>query len=100
MYKREKKRCYYGILISVLVFIVGQILLNYVSVLENPFGGNTLYIILGTALTLFSVIGVFFLVRHILYLNRKAHSKRKSKVKFLNPDELKRHRERSSRATS
>lgn len=83
MYKQEKKRCYIGIGISVLLFILGQILLNYVSVLEKPFLGNTIYIVLGTSLILFSVIGIFFLIRHILHLNKKAHRKKHTKVTFL-----------------
>lgn len=87
MYKQEKKRCYLGIGISILFFITGKILLDYVSVLEKPPGGSTIYIILGTAMMLFSVIGIFFLVRHILQLNRKAHRKRNTKVRFLK-DEL------------
>lgn len=87
MYKQEKRRSYLGIALSILLFIIGQILLNYVSVMEKPPGGNTLYIILGTALILFSMIGMFFLIRHILQLNRKAHRKRNTKVKFLK-DEL------------
>ncbi|NMH26943.1 hypothetical protein [Flavobacterium silvaticum] len=97
MYKQEKKRSYLGIALSVLLFVIGQILLNYVSVLEDPPGGNTLYIILGTALILFSVIGIFFLVRHILHLNRKANRKRNTKVKFLK-DELRKQARSSSEA--
>lgn len=92
MYKREKGKCYLGIAISVFVFLIGQLLLNYVSVMESPLGGNTLYIILGTSLILFSLLAIFFLVRHILYLNRKAYRKKKTKVKFLDPKELHRHR--------
>lgn len=97
MYKSEKKRCYIGLAISVIVFIIGQILLNYVSVLEKPAGGNTLYIITGTALILFSVIAFFFLVKHLFYLKKKAVKKRKSDIKFLNKNDFKRYQEAKAR---
>ena len=101
MYKSEKKRCYIGIAFSVVVFVIGQFLLNYVSEMEKPAGGHTLYIISGTALILFSVISIFFLVKHILHLKKKAKKKRRTHIKFLDKNDYKSHSSsRSSKKSS
>lgn len=83
MFKHERKKCYWGLLCCVGMFVVGDTLLDYISVQEHPPGGNTIWIVLGTGFIIISVIAAFFLVRHLIYLRKKEKRKKSTRVVFL-----------------
>ena len=51
------------ILICIVFFILGYYLLNHVSVMENPFLGNTFHIILGCILMALSTLIIVITVK-------------------------------------
>lgn len=51
------------ILICIVFFILGHYLLNHVSVMENPFLGNTFHIILGCVLMAVSTLIIVITVK-------------------------------------
>lgn len=91
MFKEERIRSYRGIALCVVIFIIGRILVDFISIRENPVLGNTFYIVAGNLLMAVSIIAIGLIIRH-LYRLRKKEKKRKSgsKVVFLE-DEKKRH---------
>ena len=68
-----------GIFLCVLLFIFGYFfVLNYVSTLEKPPLGNTLYILIGSTLTIISILGIFVLAKYLYdYKKRKLRQERK-----------------------
>lgn len=81
--KPEKQRCYIGIAISVVVFIFGYYILNFISTREKVPLGNTLYILIGTTLMAVSAIIIFLILRHLNKLEKKLKKRRASKIVFL-----------------
>jgi len=94
MSKRVYDRCLIGIGLCILVFILGYIILNYISTMENPPLGNTIYILIGSALTFLSILG-FILILKFMYdtkkkEERKERKRRKHKLFYLKDSQRKR----------
>jgi hypothetical protein len=70
-----------GIICCLVLFAFGYFfVLNYVSTLEDPPLGNTVYILFGSAISIISVLG-FVLILKFLYdhKKKKEHKERKRK---------------------
>lgn len=83
MFRKERKKCYWGLVLCAALLGIGEFLLNYVSVQESPPFGSTFHIILGTGLDILAVIGGVFIIRHLLHLKKKEKKKKSSGVVFL-----------------
>ncbi len=75
-----RQKIFMGIGACVVVFIVGYYVLNYISTMEDPPLGNTVYILLGSALVFSSIIGVFFILKY-LYDYKKQQERRERRRK-------------------
>lgn len=80
MSKRVYERGLIGIGLCIIVFILGYIVLNHISTMEDPPMGNTIYILIGSALTFLSILG-FILILKYLYDNKKKKERRERKRK-------------------
>ncbi|RZJ70462.1 hypothetical protein [Flavobacterium sp.] len=88
MFKEEKKKSYRIIAICALVFLLGFFLRDWISIKEDPFPGNTFYIITGNLFMACSVIVFAFMVRKIYRIRIKEKRKKSgSKVVFLDENE-------------
>jgi len=84
LFQSERKNYYAGIVGCVLGFVLGQFLLEVVSVSESPFGGQTLYIIIGSVLTVFSILFTGILIKKLIdYSKRKKNRRKNTKIVFL-----------------
>lgn len=96
MFKEERAKSYRGIGLCVIMFAVGYVLLEWVSVRENPVLGNTFHIVAGYLLMAVALVGTGLIVRYLYRLKlRQKRKKSGSKVVFL--DDKKQQRGRSSR---
>lgn len=70
-----------GIFLCVLLFIFGYFfVLNYLSTLEKPPLGNTVYILIGSTFSIVSILGVGVIVKYLYdYNKRKLRQERKRK---------------------
>ncbi|MDI1316932.1 hypothetical protein [Flavobacterium sp.] len=70
-----------GIFLCILLFLFGYFfVLNYVSTLEKPPLGNTLYILIGSTFSIVSVLGIGVIVKYLYdYNKRKLRQERKRK---------------------
>lgn len=70
-----------GIIFCILLFAFGYFfILNYVSTLERPPLGNTLYILLGSTFSIVSVLGIVLIIKYLYdYKKRKLRKERKRK---------------------
>ncbi|WP_333877860.1 hypothetical protein [Flavobacterium sp.] len=87
MSRRVNERGLIGIGLCIIVFVLGYFVLNHVSTLEDPPLGNTIYILIGSALTFLSILGVILILKY-MYDNkkrkeRKERKRRKHKVFYL-----------------
>ena len=82
----EQKKSFLGIALCVVVFVLGQVLLEVVSKLEDPPLGNTFYIILGCTFMVGSLLAIYFLIKHLRHLRRKKIRRHKSKIVFLDDE--------------
>jgi hypothetical protein len=80
MSKRVYERGLIGIGLCIIVFILGYIVLNHISTMEDPPMGNTIYILIGSTLTFLSILG-FVLILKYLYDNKKKKERRERKRK-------------------
>jgi hypothetical protein len=62
MSKRTNERCLIGIVLCIVVFILGYYILNHISTMEDPPLGNTIYILIGSALTFLSILGIILIL--------------------------------------
>ena len=69
MSRKINERGLIGIGLCILVFILGYIILNHISTMEDPPLGNTIYILLGSTLSFTSVLGIIVILRYMY--NRK-----------------------------
>lgn len=87
MSKRTQERCLIGIGLCVIVFILGYIVLNYISTMEDPPLGNTIYILLGSTLTFLSILGIVLILKFMYDTKkrevRKERKRRKHKLFYL-----------------
>ena len=76
------KRGIIGIIFCFFLFVFGYFfVLNYVSTLEDPPLGNTIYILLGSTLSIVSVLGIFLIVRYLFYYKKKKERKERKRKK-------------------
>lgn len=68
-----------GIIFCILLFAFGYFfILNYVSTLERPPLGNTLYILLGSTFSIVSLLGIVLIIKYLYdYKKRKLRKERK-----------------------
>ena len=84
MFKEERARSYKGIALCAVIFVLGYVLLEWVSIKEDPILGNTFHIVAGYLLMVSAVIVTGLILRY-LYRLRKKEKRRKSgsRVVFL-----------------
>ncbi len=75
-----RQRVVIGIGGCVGVFLLGYYVLEHISTMEDPPLGNTLYILLGSALVFSSIIGIFFILKY-LYDYKKQQERRERRRK-------------------
>jgi hypothetical protein len=80
MSKRTNERCLIGIVLCIVVFILGYYILNHISTMEDPPLGNTIYILIGSALTFLSILGIILILKY-MYDNKKKAERRERKRK-------------------
>ncbi len=80
MSKRTHERCLIGIGLCIVVFILGYIVLNHISTMEDPPMGNTIYILIGSSLTFLSILGVLLILKY-MYDNKRKAERRERKRK-------------------
>ena len=79
MSKSVTERSIFGIICCVILFAFGYFfVLNYVSTMEEPPLGNTIYILLGSTLSIVSVLG-FLLILKFLYDHKKRKERKERK---------------------
>ncbi len=81
MSKRPLERCLIGIGICVVVFILGYfVVLNHFSTMEDPPLGTTIYILVGSALSFLSILGIILIIKY-MYDTKKKTERRERKRK-------------------
>jgi quinol-cytochrome oxidoreductase complex cytochrome b subunit len=78
MSKSLNQRGLIGIGLCGIVFFIGYYILNYISTMEDPPLGNTIYILIGSLLVL--VLGVFLILKYI-YDSKKKKERRQRRRK-------------------
>ncbi len=70
-----------GIVCCIILFVFGYFfVLNYVSTMEDPPLGNTVYILLGSTLSIISILGIFLILKYLYdYKKKKERKERKRK---------------------
>lgn len=80
MSRRLYQRALIGIAACVVVFLIGHYVLEHISTMEDPPLGNTLYILLGSALVFSSGLGVILILKYLYdYKKKKERRERKRK---------------------
>ena len=87
MSRKASQRGLIGIGFCILLFAFGYFVLNYISTMENPPLGNTIYILIGSTLTIISGLGIILNLKY-LYDNkkkkeRKIRKRRNNKLFYL-----------------
>ncbi|MES2411013.1 MAG: hypothetical protein V4535_06170 [Bacteroidota bacterium] len=79
MSKSVPERGIIGIICCIILFAFGYFfVLNYVSTMEDPPLGNTIYILLGSTLSMVSVLGIILILKSLYdYKKRKMRKERK-----------------------
>lgn len=81
MSRTMNERGLIGIALCIFLFAFGYFfVLNYISTMEDPPMGNTIYILIGTTLSIISVLGIFVILR-FLYNHKKKKEKKERKRK-------------------
>ncbi|TBX70004.1 hypothetical protein EZL74_06195 [Flavobacterium silvisoli] len=80
MSRKINERGLIGIGLCIVVFFVGQYVLNHLSTMEHPPMGNTIWIILGSTLVFTSALGVVLILKY-LYDTKKRKERRERKRK-------------------
>ena len=84
MSRRLYQRVLLGILACVVVFFIGYYILERISTMENPPLGNTMYIVIGSALMFTSGLGVVLVIKYLYdYKKKKERRERKRKKQKL-----------------
>ena len=81
MSKSVAERGLIGIICCVILFAFGYFfVLNYVSTMEDPPLGNTLYILLGSTISIVSILGIIVILKYLYdHKKRKERKERKRK---------------------
>lgn len=88
MSKSVAERGLIGIILCVILFAFGYFfVLNYLSTLEDPPLGNTVYILIGSTFSIVSILGIIlilkFLYDHKKRKERKERKREKHKLFYL-----------------
>ncbi|HEX8270849.1 MAG TPA: hypothetical protein VF581_13230 [Flavobacterium sp.] len=83
MFITDKIYCCIGIALSVVGFILGEVLLNTIAPIEALELTTTTRIILGCTLMTLSILAGYFLVKHLLYLDRTEKRRKNTSIVFL-----------------
>ena len=81
MSKRTNERCLIGIVLCIVVFILGYYILNHISTMEDPPLGNTIYILIGSALTFLSILGIILILKYMYDSKKKAERRERKRKK-------------------
>ncbi|MCF6130475.1 hypothetical protein L1S35_12385 [Flavobacterium sp. AS60] len=80
MSRRLHQRALIGIGACVVVFLIGYYVLEHISTMEDPPLGNTIYILLGSALVFSSGLGIILIIKYLYdYKKKKERRERKRK---------------------
>lgn len=91
MFKEERAKSYKGIAACAVIFILGYILLEWVSIKEDPILGNTFHIVAGYLLMSVALLGIGLIARRLYRLRRKEKRRKSgSPVIFLNDKKARR----------
>lgn len=81
MSKSVVERGLIGIIFCLILFAFGYFfVLNYVSTMEDPPLGNTVYIMIGSTLSIVSILGVILILKY-LYDHKKKKERKERKRK-------------------
>lgn len=80
MSQKLQTRVLIGIGFCFSVFIFGYYVLNHISTMEDPPLGNTIYILIGSALIFSSFIGIIVILKYLYdYKKKKERRERRRK---------------------
>lgn len=81
MSKSAVERALIGIVFCIIVFCFGYFfVLNRISTMEDPPLGNTIYILIGSTLSVVSILGIILILKYLYdYKKRQERKKRKRK---------------------
>lgn len=80
MSKRLHQRALIGIFACIVIFILGYIVLEYISPMEEPPLGNTIYILFGSGLVFSSALGAVLIIKYLYdYQKQKERRERRRK---------------------
>lgn len=81
MSKSVVERALIGIIFCIVVFVFGYFfVLNRISTMEDPPLGNTIYILIGSTLSVVSILGIIVILKY-LYDYKKKQERRQRKRK-------------------
>jgi cell division protein FtsW (lipid II flippase) len=81
MSKSVVERGLIGIIFCLILFAFGYFfVLNYVSTMEDPPLGNTVYILLGSTFSIISILGILVILKY-LYDHKKKKERKERKRK-------------------
>jgi membrane protein implicated in regulation of membrane protease activity len=67
-----RKRGLIGIICCIILFVFGYFyVLNYISIMEYPPLGNTIYILLGSTFSIISVLGFLLILKYLYDYEKK-----------------------------
>ncbi|HNP31950.1 MAG TPA: hypothetical protein PKN96_01510 [Flavobacterium sp.] len=80
MSRRVHERGLIGIGFCILVFALGYVVLEYISTMEDPPLGNTIYILIGSTFIFTSILGFVVILKYLYdYKKKKERRQRKRK---------------------
>ena len=81
MAKSAAERGLIGVICCIILFAFGYFfVLNYVSTMEDPPLGNTIYILLGSTISIVSLLGIILILKYLYdHKKRKERKERKRK---------------------
>lgn len=80
MSRRLHQRALIGIGACIVTFILGYYILEHISTMEDPPLGNTIHILIGSALIFSSGLGILLILKYI-YENKKKKERRERRRK-------------------
>ncbi len=80
MSRKDNEKGLIGFGLCIVVFIIGQLVLNHISTMEDPPLGNTIYILIGSTLVFSSVLGAILIIKY-LYDSKKRRERKERKRK-------------------
>jgi len=84
---KVKDQAIIGIIICCISLVIGYILLTFISTLENPPLGHTIYILTGTSLIAIGGLGILVILKYLYDSNKKRKrrelKRKKHKIVFL-----------------